>query len=70
MMSEKLGTDHNHKPSHICTPSHPLGPTVNMEGEMKGDSKETGMVFVHSEGRTKEMGSLEVAGRGSRRARL
>lgn len=33
---------------------------MNTEGEMKGDSKETGTVFVHSEDRTKEAGSLEV----------
>lgn len=41
----------------------------NMKGETKGDSKETAMV-VHSEGRTKGMGSLEVASRESRRDRL
>lgn len=36
---------------------------------MKGDSKETGVVFVYSEGRTKGTGSLEVADRESRRDR-
>lgn len=54
MITDKQGADHNHKVSHICTPEHPLRPTVNM----KGDSKEIGMVFVHSEGRTKRTGSL------------
>lgn len=41
----------------------------NRKGEMKGDSKETGMVFVHREGRTKGTGSLGVVGRKSRRGR-
>lgn len=66
MTTDKQGTNDNHKPSDTCTPSHPLRLEVNM----KGDSKETGMVFVHSEGRTKGTGSLEVAGRENRRDRL
>lgn len=41
-----------------------------MKGEMKGDFKETGMVFVYSEGRIKGTGSLEVVGRERKRDRL
>ena len=37
--------------------------------KMKGDSKEIGMVFVYGAGKTKGMGSLEVAGRKSRQGR-
>lgn len=39
-----------------------------MKGEVKRGCEETDMVFVHSEGRTKGTGSLEVAGRKSRRS--
>ena len=64
--TDTQGTDDAHRPAHMCPPSQPLRPEV----EMKGDSTETGVVFVHSEGRTKGTGSLEVAGKDSRRHRL
>lgn len=69
MTDDKQSTDHNCKSSHIylATLTSPDAQYERRdERRLQGDS----MVFVHSEGRTKGMGSLEMASKESKRDRL